>query len=217
MKLKGSNRVRAGFTITEVALGIALLAVFMGATGIAALRSADAFSAARRVDELQSETARVMTRVTGELVGTGTGVLAPDPDTDWGTGVFGFRYPIGFNAGAVTWGNLQTIGFEYAAGEIDDGADNNGDGLVDEGQIVLVRDVGLASQRRVVICSNVAELGEGEIVNNLDDNGNGVRDEAGFNVQRVGDVLTVRVTLQGIGETGVLMERSMSGSVRLRN
>lgn len=217
MKRKVSSTRHAGNTITEIVLGITLFAVFMGATGIAALRSSAAFGSARRVDELQNETARVLARATDELVGTGLGVLAPDPDTAWGTAVFGFRHPSGFNAGAVTWGNLQTIGFEYADGEIDDGVDNNGDGLVDEGQIVLVRDLGLASERRVVICRNVAELAEGEVVNNLDDNGNGVRDEAGFNVQRVGDVLTVRVTLQAIGETGVLMERSMSGSVRLRN
>ena len=46
-------------------------------------------------------------------------------------------------------------------GEIDDGLDNNGNGLVDEGQVVWITDLGLPGQRAVVLCNWVSEALDG--------------------------------------------------------
>jgi hypothetical protein len=44
-----------------------------------------------------------------------------------------------------------------------------------------------------VLCTGIGELLEGEVADGvLDDNGNGLVDEEGFNVQRTGDLLTIR-------------------------
>ena len=117
----------------------------------------------------------------------------------------------------IDWSNQHRLAFEYDTGEVDDGVDNDGDGLADEGNLVLRRNDGLANEVRIVLCRGVAELFEGELANGIDDNGNGVVDEAGFNVHRVGDVLTIRLTVQDALGQGVILTRSLETSSRLRN
>jgi hypothetical protein len=110
-----------------------------------------------------------------------------------------------------------TIGFEYEPGEVDDGVDNDGDGLVDEGQVVLTRNAGSANATRAVLVKNVAELLQGEDLNGADDNGNGMEDEAGFCLQRDGEVVHIRLTLESVDDTGNVLRRTTETSIRMRN
>ena len=111
---------------------------------------------------------------------------------------------------------FRSLSFEYEIGELDDGLDNNGNGLIDEGRLVLTENAGLTNDRRV-ITRWVAELLEGELDDGLDNNGNGLVDEPGFLVERIGESLIVRVTLQKRDAEGRLMTRTARTSVRLRN
>ena len=80
-------------------------------------------------------------------------------------------------------------------GEFDYGADDDGNGLVDERKLVLTLNVGTGSQRQITLCRGIPSLYPGEMNNGIDDNGNGVVDENGFSVQRVGDLLYVRLAV----------------------
>jgi len=95
--------------------------------------------------------------------------------------------------------------------------DNNGNGLVDEGRLVLRRNPGAASEQVTVLLTGVAEFLEGEIGGNLiDDNGNGLVDEPGFCLV-VGGQITAHLTLLRPGPDGRVLARTMETSVAPRN
>lgn len=106
---------------------------------------------------------------------------------------------------------------EREAGETDDGTDENGNGLVDEYQLVLVTDDGLASEIRTVIGTGIAELLDGEVANGVDDNGNGLIDEPGFCVTRDGGLLILRLTTQRAEGAPVLLTHTEEIAVAIRN
>ncbi|MEW6071025.1 MAG: hypothetical protein AB1726_00330 [Planctomycetota bacterium] len=119
--------------------------------------------------------------------------------------------------GAIDWGSISRLAFAYADGELDDGVDNNGNGLADEGVITLTRRVGEAEEATVTLCRHVGELFPGETLNGADDNGNGVTDEPGFNAHLVGNVLELRIALVDVDPDGRPLGRTVNTSVRLRN
>lgn len=211
------RHTRAGFSLLELTIAIVLLTVFLGTAGLAVRQGYDAYRNTSSVADLQTRLRRAMDGTAGELVATGREVLFPDPVGDYGSETLSFRNAVGLAGTGPLWGDLNRIGFEYEAGDPDDGVDNDGDGLVDEGLLVLTRDVGGPNEMRVVLCSGVAEMGAGETIDDDDENGNGVKDEMGFNVQRVDDVLVLRLTLEARDAGGREQLRSVQTSIRLRN
>jgi hypothetical protein len=144
-------------------------------------------------------------------------MLVPNPTSQFGTDSLSFRTPADFAGGAIVWGPRTRIAFAYETGEFDDGADNNGNGLVDEGCVVLTRNAGAADEQNIVLCRHVREFLAGETLNVLDDNGNGVVDERGFNIRRVGDVLTIRLTIEDAGRRRTPYARTLQTSISVRN
>jgi hypothetical protein len=106
---------------------------------------------------------------------------------------------------------------ELETGEQDNGLDDNGNGLVDEGVIVWTENPGLVDERRVIRSHWVREYLEGELPNGLDDNGNGLRDERGLCFSIEGDVLTIRITLERRDDDGRIHTKTVQTSVRVRN
>lgn len=210
-------RGRRGFTSVEVLISTAILGMLMGGVSLIMQRSLGAYREAQVSAELEGRLRRALDRVATELVSTGEDVIAPDPSGDYGASSLEFRRAIGLTGDVVDWGSKTSVGFQYEAGEIDDGVDNNGNGLVDEGVLVLTLNVDAANEKDVIICHGVSELGEGETLNLADDNGNGVKDEQGFNVHLVGDVLVLHLTLEAIDQNGVLFQRTVETGVRFRN
>jgi prepilin-type N-terminal cleavage/methylation domain-containing protein len=204
-----------GFTLVELAITAALLVLLLSSAILAASGGRGAFQATQDASDVEARVRRALDRVAVELLSAGASELQPDPAGDFGTHDLLFRNAVGVVGTVVQWGPQVRIAREYALGELDDGLDNDGDGLVDEGALVLTRDVG-GTERRVVLCNGVAELLEGETADGADDNGNGVKDEAGFNVHRQGDVLFVRLSVEGTTEQGSIV-RTLETAVRLRN
>src|SRR5262249_41383601 len=97
------------------------------------------------------------------------------------------------------------------------GVDDDGDGLVDERNLVMTRNVGTANEVSIVLCHDVARWYPGEISNVADDNGNGVVDESGFNVQRTGDLLTIRLCIEQPTAGGQKISATAETGVVLRN
>jgi len=206
---------RAGFTLVEAAVSTALLILLISSAVMAARGGMGAFRASQDTSEAETRVRRALDRVAFELLDAGASELLPNPTGDFGTSDLQFRKPTGLNGTTPTWGPTMRIAFERAPGEADDDVDNDGNGLVDDGVLVLTRDVG-GAEHKTVLCHNVTELLEGEVANGDDDNGNGVRDEAGFNVHRVGEVLFLRLSVAEPVETGIVV-RTLETSVRLRN
>ncbi len=212
---------RVGFTLLEALVGLSLASVLLLTASVAAIRSYGAYRSANLTSSTENRLRHAVRRAAWELMSSGLDVLQPQNiDDDFGTSDLVFQQASGVDVAnsRPVWGPPVRLVLEYDRGEANDGVDNDGDGLVDEGVLVLIRDDGGPNEIRTVLCTDVPELGEGEVLNNADDNGNGVTDEAGFNVHRTGDVLTLRLSIeendqQGGGTT----IRTLSATIQMRN
>jgi type II secretory pathway pseudopilin PulG len=213
-----SNQRRAAFTVIELCISITVLALLLSAVGMFQMRGQDAAHAIQIRSDLERRADRAMQRAARELTAVGLHSLAPDPVTSFGTDTITFETPASVSAtGVITWSLPIRLALVMDQGEIDNGVDDDGDGLVDERRLVLTRNVGTASEKSTVVCHGVAARLEGETANGLDDNGNGLVDERGFSVQRIGDLLRLKLTLQARGEGGRVISRTVTTSLVLHN
>ncbi len=210
---------RAGFSLIELLVGIAMLVTLLGSAILTMNQGIGSYEQARANEIAQSKLHRAADRISRELIASGSDVLGPSGLSDeYGSATLNFQVPVDIDTNGPVWGVTQTLGFEYAPGELDDGADNNGNGLVDEGLLVLTRDAGLASAQRIVLCTNLRESFPGEVAGNFaDDNGNGVFDEAGFNATLADGVLTFRLCVEVPSFDGATVVRQLTTSTRVRN
>jgi hypothetical protein len=83
--------------------------------------------------------------------------------------------------------------------------------------IVRRENAGTASERTIVLTRWVRELLEGELPNGEDDNGNGLIDEPGLSFDVIGEVWTIRLTLERPDNKGRLVTHTVQTSVKTRN
>jgi hypothetical protein len=215
----------AGFTLIEILIATTVLFLTLGAVAMVSNANNSAYRTGITNAQLESQVGIVIDRIVGELTmagaetGAGNGAL-PSVVSGVGSAELSYSRADGIANGQVTWSPPRRIVLEYELGELDDGLDNNGNGLVDEGRLVLVEDEGGPNERRLVLTRWVSEYLEGEFPNGLDDNGNGMVDERGFCVERTAagdESLLVRITLARREESGRLLRRTAQTSVRVRN
>ncbi len=161
----------------------------------------------------------MLDRIADELTGVGRSLIFPDPSSNFGTSILTYQRASGVtNAGLVTWDTPSRLELQLDPAELDNGLDDDGDGLVDERQLVFTRNFGMANAQTIVLCTGIPKLAPGELPNNvIDDNGNGVVDEAGFNIQRTGDLLTLRLTVQQPYSGNRIATVSLETSIVLHN
>jgi len=129
-----------------------------------------------------------------------------------------FQSSLGWVNGGPGFGPTERIALEADPTDPDNGGDDDGDGLVDEGRLVWIESVGAADERRQVLAIDVGELLEGEVgANGADDNGNGLVDEAGFSLELAGSSVVVRLTLEELDSIGNRIRRTATRSVTARN
>ena len=207
---------RAGFTFVEAMIAISLLAIMFLAVAQTSSRASDAFDEGSADHILSTSTHRTLERMAQAIEYSDASILAGAITTDFGTDLVSFRVPVDFVAGAVVLRSMQILA-EREPGELDDGQDNDGDGLVDERRVVEVLDANTPDERRNVLLSGVTELFDGELANDADDNGNGLIDEAGLSFSSDGNVVTLRLSVQRRGEGGRVLSKTAETAVRLRN
>lgn len=212
-----SKSNRNGFTLVELAIAFTVLSVLFLATLTSTIRGQKAFEASRATNAIEMRGQRALERIASELTMAGAGTLLPVPTAPLGGSDISFRCPTGMAAGAITWGSTTRIFFEADPNDPVNGLDDNRNGLVDEGRVVLVRDVGTAQESRVVLLDNVPKLLQGETANAADDNGNGLVDEPGFVVALVGGRLGVWLSCAGRDAENRMVIRTVKTSISLRN
>lgn len=218
MRILGNTGRRAGFTILEASIAITVIAIVILSVTTTVDRSGGAFTASTSAADLDALARRALDRVARDLATVVGTSLSPN-GTLPGQSVdsLDYRTNTGWNGAAVTTGLLNRIERELDPAELDDGLDNDSDGLVDEGVLVWREDPGQPGERSTRRASYVAELLEGETANGVDDNGNGLVDESGFCIQITGNVMTLRLTLQRVDATGQLLTSTVETSVLIRN
>ncbi|MEE8469357.1 MAG: hypothetical protein V3T22_12930, partial [Planctomycetota bacterium] len=142
MRIRSTTHRRTGFTIVELALAMGVLGLALGLAGMITRTGSSAYRSAEAGRQLEQNLHRALDRVITELEATGSDFLHPIPTEGLAHNWIEYQHPI-LQGSDVLPGPTSRLALEYETGEINDGIDNNGNGLVDEGVLVLVRDVGL--------------------------------------------------------------------------
>ena len=211
-----ARRARSGFTLVEVAITGTLLVLVLGGIALAVNRGLGLFQQSSANQYADATLDRALNRIKSELMNASAASLAPNLAVlGWADNVE-YRTVSGWAAGATTLENVKRIELRLADGELDNGIDDDGDGLVDERTVVLLRDFGLATEQEVVIAHDVLEYLEGETDAVGDENGNGLNDESGLSFDINGGTLNVRLSIGREGPNGVIA-RTRVASIALRN
>ena len=206
-----------GFTFLEMMAVIVVLAI-VGGLGVQALQmTTGASSTTVFQSELDARAHRVLTRVVRELQEAEGLSFLPSPLEPFGADAFDYRCAEISDAERIVMGDYRRLELLPAGNDPRDGVDNDGDGLIDEHELWLVRDVGLASEYRTILARAVSAYLEGEAPNAADDNGNGIIDERGFNVALRDGILHVRLSLQGRSPRDEIVTRIAETKVWVRN
>ena len=160
---------RAGHTLVEVTIAVALLGLILGSIGLVANTGSQLFATSVARNDVESRARRALSRIQSELLSadhSSLDGLAQSPV--WADRlIFEQVSAISERDGEPEW-ITSLIEFRYEDGEPDDGVDNDGDGLIDEGVVVLVRDWNGPAEQEVVLCRGVAELQAGEDLDGAD-------------------------------------------------
>ncbi len=210
------NRSRSGFTLHELLVNVAVISVFLGGVfSFVQSGMADGQRTMARavIDRRANES---LNRIAETLLPAGAATLSPAA-APLGSSFLDFQVPATVTSAGIGWGNAARLERQADPADPDDGIDNNGDGRVDEGILVLRRDIGLVSEQSTVLATGVARFLEGEVVNNADDNGNGLDDEAGLVFERTaaGSVI-IRLTLEHT-QRNATFRRTVEATVWPRN
>lgn len=210
------RRGNAGFSLIELGVAILVLGVALGSAAMVSTSSRQAYRFSMTETGLEQRLHTALRRAADELALTGETLIDPDPLPAVFCADLQYQH-VTIDGADVVLGPLARVRCELEPGETADGDDDDGDGLVDERRLVLIRNDGEPDEQLVVLANGVRSLGAGEEPNGADDDGDGLVDEPGFWVERDGRVLVLRLTLQARGPGGELLERSAETTVRMRN
>jgi hypothetical protein len=207
---------RGGFMLHELAINLAITIVMLGGLFLF-LRSGIAGSQVTTARALLERDANSAVRqITEALLPAGKATLSP-ATAPLGSSFMDLQAPVAVGPEGTTFSPVTRIEWRPDPNDPTDGADNDGDGLVDEGEIVISRNFGSAGQLDTVIATSVPRLLLGEAANGVDDNGNGLQDEAGFSFERLADgSVRVRLTVQARKQS-TTFSRTVETTVLPRN
>jgi prepilin-type N-terminal cleavage/methylation domain-containing protein len=208
---------RPGFTLVELLIGATLFSGLLLVAGMATDRTVSKFRQSRAAQEVSARAVRMLQHVSSEFAFARRGNLDPVPDTDFGSSTLTYQRCEGAVVDTPVWSSPRTLRWELEAGELLDDVDNNQNGLIDEGMLVWIENLGLVNEQRVVWGHGLARFQPGEEFNGDDDNENGLLDEQGLSFSLAGDVLTIRVAVQGLGPDKNVITRTAQTSVLIRN
>jgi len=167
-----------------------------------------------RLESLASQT---LDLIASRLRSSQRATMTPTLSAPFSSSQITFQTSVGIAGGATVWGPVECIRFEYAPNDPNDGIDNDGNGIVDEGRVVWVQDVGGPNERSTVWATGISEYLHGETRDNADQNGNGLVDEQGLCFEFDGTSVIVRLTLEARDASGVLLTRTVQERVFFRN
>lgn len=214
-----SRSTSGGMTLVEMVMATTLFVAFASSVFLAVDLSSASYRTETVTARLDSLAREAMDELSERLRGSDFDSITPEPQlAPVSASSIDFQRSRGFAGGGPNWGPTERVAFEYEPADPDDGLDNDGDGLIDEGRLVWFENPGLAGERRTVLCSHVSEALEGELPGNgLDDNGNGLIDERGFCIEFVDDHLVARITLEERDGERRLIRHSSARVVKPRN
>lgn len=215
---------RRGTTMVELLVAALIMTSVLGAIGVTVLAGTRSYEEGVAKADVDAQARRLVSRIAEEFLTASRASLTDGAamwsggDEDDGEVEFRYLQVMGGAGGVAQLSPQRRVRLDYVQGELDDGFDNNGNGLVDECRILLTLDTGTAME--VGIGGFVREFLQGETGgNDVDDNGNGLNDERGLCMTFDGDTntLMVRLTIERLTSQGRLVTSTAETSVLLRN
>lgn len=204
---------RSGYTLVESVIGMTILVTLLGSAVVVLDSSQRSFNETISSGIVNRSAARALDRISRALTGARLSALVISPEAD----SVGFQKVAGWAGGSVVWSKNSELRLEYERNELDNGIDDDGDGLVDECQIVMTENVGQPDERSVVLVKSVREFLEGEEPDGADNNGNLIEDERGFCIELQDASAVIRLTLLRRDPEGEVRLRTLDTTVGLRN
>jgi len=201
----------------EVVIAAALLCMALASAAMVSQTGSGAYRTNQAIGALEQTLHRALEQASGQIAATGIDHLEPDPLEGLAYGDLQLQPVVDYTEAGPVLGPTNQLLTQMEAGELADGVDNDGDGLVDERDLLLIRDVGGPNEKRVVLCHGVLEYLEGETFDGTDENDNQLEDEPGFHLERNGNVITLRLSGGHQDPRGEVMVRTAEMSVRMRN
>jgi len=211
------RRRESGVTVLELLVGSVVMVVFLAAVSASFGVTLKIWQISGPTAELDSQSFRAIEQIAGRLMRAGDGTIFPAAAAPTGSSSISFRTAEGLSGAQAVWGEEIEYSFALDPNELEDGADNDNDGLIDEGMVIWRKNPGTAQEVWGILARGVAPYLEGETDNGVDDNGNGLVDERGFSVVREGELITVRMTLMRSIRDGEAAIRTVSTTIRIRN
>ena len=212
------HQIQQGMTLMELVVALAVALVVLTAASGVMNAGTNSYGYGMRELQAEAQARTALDRLAGVLQHAVFTSMSPSATGPFPTSTLEFQIQRGFESGVPKLSHSMRICLETESTEIRDLIDNDGDGLVDENEVVWIEDLGLPTERRRVIISGIPEMGEGEIWNALDDNQNGMIDERGFAILIQANTLRVALTLVVPNPgNGKPLVRSLSTSILLRN
>ncbi len=220
--VKPKAKRNGGWTLLELLISLGLTGALLASLGTSLRRSLSVYEATSRDLALERRFERAVTMLSREFPNAARTTLTPLPiqvpgsPTAWMDRVE-FRAVAGWNAGSPSLGGLIRVETRLEAGETEDGTDEDGDGLVDERELVITKDADTTQPRSYVLARGVPRWYPGESPDGSDENGNGLVDEPGFTIVIEDELLTFRLALRTVAPGGMVRTRTRSVQVLLGN
>lgn len=218
--IRDARRARRGSTLLEIVVSALILAMLVGAIGQAVMTGSAAYQQGMSSAQIEGQARRLLERIASEFADASRSTLAPASLKPLGASTVTFSRCSGWDAATdqIAVENPRRIQLVLETGELDNGLDDNGNGLVDERRVMLVSDMTKPAED-VCLGGYVREYAEGEIPGNLvDENGNGLTNERGLSFESDGaGTITIRLTIERVGTGGRLVDFTVQTAVRMRN
>lgn len=184
-------RVRqGGVTLLELLIAAAILAVIGAMMMSILLTTSNTYNSEVSAVTLDQNGRWAMDRITEDVRGAVAStrqIVVTGADTS-----VTFRPNVGYFGGALQLGNPITYKVQLMPGEIDDGLDNNGNGLIDERQLVRIQN-GVTTAISPWV------------------------QKGGFRVVDLGQSLSITLVLEKTDGAGKTNQRTLTSQVQFRN
>lgn len=192
---------RQGFSLLELMIVTSIFGIILAGVYGILMSTQSTYAVGTASASLNLQARRTVDRIAEELRDAGVETLFPSPTLPFGSDDLTFQKNVGYQAGAIVWGDVNRVALWEPASPA----------------LALWTDLGGANEKSAFLTLWVREYAEGEVANGLDDNGNGLVDEKGISFALDGNTLTIRLTLERIGEDDQVYTASVDTSIRLRN
>jgi prepilin-type N-terminal cleavage/methylation domain-containing protein len=197
---RNRSKCRAGFTLVELTLAIAIVAVLMFNISTVVDSSRKNFVSSTAQMDVDLQLARAMDRMVLAVMGSSRSSIFLEPTAPNSEPALNYERHLGVENGEPILGPPERIEFR-----------------IDDGEAVWIQDAGGASERQVVWAKWVTELLENETWAPGDENNNGLFEETGLAFVLDQNSVRIYLTLQRVDALGNTITRTLERRVACRN